>query len=203
MLPRLIALCGAARHGKSTVADYLVEHHDYKKLGFSGPLKEMIIKALSDCPPCFYIEALSAADRLEFITDTEKFWRDKMYTNRDEFSRWLMQFVGTDIMRAYDPECWVKLWRADVYAAFDGGHKVVTEDARFLNEALATREMGGEVWRVIRMDADAPMVETGAEHQSEQEYLRIIPDRVLEAPTGVTHLLDAAKNLLTARYGCR
>jgi len=41
-LPRLVALSGAAGSGKTTAADYLIEHYGYHRIKFAGPLKDML-----------------------------------------------------------------------------------------------------------------------------------------------------------------
>lgn len=42
------------------------------------------------------------------------------------------------------------------------GSFVVADDVRFLNEAMAIKEMGGEMWKIIR-----PGTENGENHSSE------------------------------------
>ncbi len=197
MLPKLIALCGAARHGKTTAANYLEDKHGYVSLNFSSPLKDLCIKALLDNPPAFYINQFTPKQLHEYNRDREAFWWDKMHTNRDEFSRWVMQFVGTDIVRAHDHDHWVKLWSKQVALLLGEGKNVVAQDMRFLNEALQVTCFGGLLWRVVRTDADAPLIEAGAGHASELEYKSIEPDATVSAPFGIHFVHEAVENLLT------
>lgn len=195
--PRLIALCGAARHGKSTAANYLVEKHGYMSLKFSGALKDMCIDTLITNPPEFYLAQLTGKQMHDYHIDPRGFWIDKIHVNRDGFSRWLMQYVGTEIMRGYDSDCWVKLWRDQYVVARGNNQLVVVEDLRFLNEARAVGRFGGKIWRVVRTDADAPLIEAGEEHQSETEYLSIQPHAIASAPFGIHFVHEAIENLLT------
>lgn len=200
MKPRLIALCGAARNGKTTAANYLADQHGYVPLKFSGPLKDLCLKGLEKLPPDFYINQLTAKELHNYNRDREAYWWDKIHANRNEFSRWLLQYVGTEIGRAYDPHIWVKLWCQSLGDMLAKGYNVVTEDLRFPNEEEAVRRLHGytsKIWRVIRTDADAPLIESGADHESETYYTKIEPDAVVAAPFGIHFVHEAVEKLLT------
>jgi hypothetical protein len=71
--------------------------------------------------------------------------------------RELLQYLGTDVFRALDPDCWVNAYIHDV----DELHNVIlheteqfplilTPDVRFPNEVLAIQNFGGVVIRLTR-----------------------------------------------------
>ena len=103
---RLIGLKGAARSGKTTVSEYLQSKHGYIELSFADALKEMLIRALlKNPPPAQFIFPLAPSEL------NEATWRRLIYKDRTPFTRWLLQFVGSDIIRdEVDQLYWVKQW---------------------------------------------------------------------------------------------
>ena len=91
----IIGITGKGRSGKTTVAEYLQKVYDYKETSFAVPLKEACIRALLKNPPPAMKEL------------TEVYWRRLIYHDRTPFTRWLLQFVGTEIVRdEIDREYW-------------------------------------------------------------------------------------------------
>lgn len=178
--PRVIGLLGKARSGKSTAAQYLGRKYGYHILSFALPLKMLVAKALVDTPPPIPKEE----------------WLGHIYTNRTAFTRWLLQYVGTDIARALDPDIWIKKSSAQLQEHMDLGHRVVFEDVRFFNEAnmitayhnvAMPSRVHNELWRTKLLNApDA--IEHGAAHQSELQQEAIQVHWELAAPLGVEHI---------------
>jgi hypothetical protein len=84
---------------------------------------------------------------------------------KDERGRRLLQTLGTDAGRHYDPEIWVRMWKARAWALLATGNWIVADDVRFENEAAAVRELGGLVVMVTgRVET---MAGATAEHVSE------------------------------------
>ena len=85
---------------------------------------------------------------------------------KDERGRRLLQVLGTDAGRAYDPDIWVRKW-ADTkpfsWAEYIPSGVLIADDVRFQNEADAIRELGGFIIRVHRKGHDA------GDHASEQD----------------------------------
>lgn len=66
-------------------------------------------------------------------------------------SRHLLQTLGTEWARqCIDPSVWLRVWRRRVGLR----DLVVVDDVRFENEAEFVRACGGEVWKVVRPDAE-------------------------------------------------
>jgi Deoxynucleotide monophosphate kinase len=198
MLPLIIGILGKARHGKDTLADHLVARHGYTRPpSFSTPLKEMLLHALLACPPEWYIAELGGKDQFDHSIDPRVFWRRKLYTDRDGFSRWLMQFVGTDLFRGeVNRDWWINKWAPSATRMLCEGYRLVVADVRFENEVAAIRRLGGELWRVVRTDA-LESVESGSDHASELEADSIVADVTIVAPTGVHHIHAAADIVLS------
>lgn len=77
--------------------------------------------------------------------------------------RTALQTLGTEFGRAIDVDLWA---RAGVRLA-QGFKLAVFTDCRFVNEARAIREAGGQVWRVVRPGAG--LAGASAAHASELE----------------------------------
>ena len=176
MLPRLIGIVGKARSGKTTVAEYLRDKYDYTIISCADPLKQLCVEALKNNPP----------PRIDAIVLTPGAWHTSVYTHRTPFTRWLLQFVGTDIGRALDQNIWVDKLR-EVISQQVLTHAVVVPDVRFQNEASCILAMGGNIWRTLRTD-NGEVVEHGADHASEREQENIEADFTIEVPSGVAQV---------------
>jgi hypothetical protein len=105
----IIGLVGKKESGKSTVAKYLVDNHNFIQLAFATPLKDMLIKA----GLCTY---------------------EEVYIQKTPQSRFLMQRIGTDIIRKQiDSDFWVKKF-FELYYDTILHNNVVIDDIRFENE---------------------------------------------------------------------
>lgn len=172
MVPQIIGLTGKARHGKTTVAEHLRDHYGYTIVSAAEPLKALVIAGLERNPP----------------PDTEGQWNwDRLVRHdRTPFTRWLLQYVGTDIGRAIDPDIWAAMLANEI-GRTEGS--VVVPDVRFENEAAVIEALGGEVWRIVRPNCPGG-VEHGAGHVSETEQERIVVARTITAGEGVVRLRE-------------
>jgi hypothetical protein len=135
-LPQIIALVGNAGAGKSTVAEYLQEVHNYKLVKFAGPLKTMLRAIGLD-------DEEIEGSRKEVPCDLlcGKTPRHAMVTLGTEWGR---DLIGDDF--------WAGLWQEEAAARINSGHVVVVDDVRFENEMRAVQKMGGVLWHVYRPD---------------------------------------------------
>lgn len=90
--------------------------------------------------------------------------------------RELMQFLGTDYVRAAQADYWIQRLLADVQRT----RRVLVPDTRFPNEALALRSVGGLIIKIVRIDAPS----NPDEHPSETEIDKIEPDLLVGVRTG-------------------
>lgn len=158
---QIVGLNGFARSGKDTVADQLVERHGFTKLSMAGPLKTM----LRTLDPTLMNTEAGVATRLSGLHRmTEDELKASVYGA--EYRR-LLQVLGTDCIRAIDPDFWVKA----MDKAVRGAERVVIPDVRFPNEAEWVRSQGGIVIEILR-----PGVGPANGHASENRLERHLVD---------------------------
>jgi hypothetical protein len=131
----LIGLTGAARSGKDTVANWLIEHHGFTRVAFAGPIKDMVCALLSMTP-----------EVLEEMKDHELPFLDC------ETPRRLLQTLGTEWGRdIINPNIWLAFAeeRIGILRA-TGIENIVITDVRFENEAWLIKRLGGKIYAISR-----------------------------------------------------
>ena len=144
---------GAARSGKDTVSNYLVEEYDFTKLKFATPIYN-IVK-----------EALNLDDKYMF-DDSNK---EKPFKDYPDWSlRKLLQFVGTEMFRNnIDRNIWVR--NAFKRIISSGKKRIVMSDWRFPNEEELVNycECDSLKLKVVRDGADGKI---GLEKHESESY---------------------------------
>lgn len=137
--PMIVGLCGLAKVGKTTTARFVTHL-----------LNETSV-VLSFATPVKDIALL-------FGWDGQK----------DQRGRKLLQQIGTDVGRTYDPDIWVNKLVDRAINHIRRGSFVVVDDVRFQNEIDAIRSMGG---LVVLLDPGKRKLDySGEPHESEQPY---------------------------------
>ena len=122
--------------GKDTVAEILVKEHGFTRLSFSASLKDAVSSIF-----------IWERSMLEGDTAESREWReleDKWWTDRLDFGipitpRWVLQNMGTEIMRDnFHPDIWI-LSLSKTIQQTEGN--IVISDARFLNEIQLIKDM--------------------------------------------------------------
>lgn len=163
----IIAFCGRKESGKTELANICVDF-GYEKLSFATPLKKLIAQLIS----CEIIDI----NRLKNVETVYKFDEDKCAFIAQETNipyeivvekilnktfttvRELLQYIGTDLIRHYNPD-----WHVMKTAEYiQEGKKYVIDDVRFPNEANMVNEMGGDCWFIVR-----PKLDNVSNHESE------------------------------------
>lgn len=169
----LIGLVGRARSGKGTVSGHLVEYHGFTRYGFADPLKEMLITA-GMCS------------------------REDCYENKTDFSRWLMQKIGTEIFRKQvDPLYWVKKAEQKIVQLMNEERDVVVDDVRMPEEVQAIKNLGGIVVKIERVDEHGNPYRdpyTDPNHETERvvdDFIVNMIDAVITAQSGDLEALKA------------
>ena len=142
----IVGLVGFIGAGKGTVADLLVERHDFFKESYANSLKDA----------CSIIFGWNR-EMLEGSTPESRAWRetkDEWWSSKlgREFSpRLALQLMGTEAGRdVFHPDLWVHtVMRRCEQAPWNN---YVIADVRFPNEIKAIRDSGGRVIRVRRGD---------------------------------------------------
>ena len=141
---KLIGICGLIGSGKDTVADYLVNFHNFRRESFAGTLKDSVSDIFG-----------WDRDLLEGRTQSSREWREQVdawWAQRlgipNLTPRWILQYWGTEVLRlGFHSDIWIASLENKIRKSLD--HVVVT-DCRFPNEVEALRHAGGRVFRVFR-----------------------------------------------------
>ena len=140
----IIGICGLIGSGKDTVAQFLINNHNFVKISFADKLKDAV-------------SVMFSWDRelLDGKTDASREWREKedpywtAETGRSIPPRLVLQEFGTECMRnGFYDGIWVSLTKQHILNNPDTNF--VIPDVRFPNEAKMLYEIDGEVWRVKR-----------------------------------------------------
>lgn len=144
---RLVGLAGLKRSGKSTASLSLVVR-GYRVVAFADPLREFLA-ALDPMVGGHTSLSILLARAARVRPDADP-WETMKGSSLYPEVRALLQRAGTEAGReVLGPDVWVDAWAARVgRPPLDGS--VVAPDVRFPNEALAVRDLGGVVVRVVR-----------------------------------------------------
>jgi hypothetical protein len=201
----IIGICGLIGAGKDTIADYLVNIHEFRRESFAGTLKDAVA-------------AVFGWDRvmLEGRTRASRAWREQpdawwsARLGREITPRWVLQHWGTEVCRrAFHDDVWIASLENKLRNTMDS---VVISDCRFPNEIRAIRNQGGIVVRVMRgsdpewyavaAQANAGDAAAGAGlstfgiHRSETAWIGTEFDAVLENNASMDDLYQHVNDLV-------
>lgn len=208
----IIGVCGLIGSGKDTIADYLVNIHEFRRESFAGTLKDAVA-------------AVFGWDRvmLEGRTRASRSWREQpdawwsQRLGREISPRWVLQYWGTEVCRyGFHDDIWIASLENKLRAATDN---VVISDCRFPNEIAAIRNQGGLVIRVMRgPDPEwysiAEQAHDGADwaraelhtvgiHASETAWIGTRFDAVLENNSSMDDLYQQVSDLVRDHLAAR
>lgn len=138
---RLIGISGRKQSGKSSSADFLLKnlHKRVMIRNFSDSLKEIVWLSFD------YGHNTVETFRQLYATDESK----KHILPCGHSVRYLLQYIGTDIFRKLDHDCWINAfgkWK-EHYKYKDC---IIIADVRFPNEVKYIQSKGGIVIRLLR-----------------------------------------------------
>ncbi|KKL08273.1 hypothetical protein LCGC14_2577500 [marine sediment metagenome] len=187
-----IGLVGWMRSGKDSVADWLIEHYGYRKLGFATALKAEVARGVG-CRS----EELNAEPLKSQV-------------------RQVLQVWGTEFRRGQDPDYWVKMARGQILlrGADRHPHPLVFTDVRFQNEIDMLRDHGFLIVHVDMPLRDVTsyflahgktdeQIEAMLSHPSEQEWQHAEVNERIESNRGDLLGLYAQTKLLVERHADR
>jgi hypothetical protein len=181
-MARIIALCGAKRSGKDTVADFISGTYGHTKTKFAGKLK-------TACKQLFDL----SEDQVEGDG------KDSLDMRYDRTPRQLMQFFGTEMMQFKLQEMLPNTGRLFWTRSLLENHKegaIVISDMRFVHEA---HEVLRHDPRALIIRINRPFNCACDDHCSEKEYLEIPSAIDLVNDGTVEELRDKVRKLLLVK----
>jgi hypothetical protein len=140
----IIGVCGFIGSGKDTIADYLVNIHQFRRESFANTLKDAVAQVFG-----------WDRDMLEGRTRHSREWREQVdlwWAKRLDMPtltpRWILQYWGTEVCRrAFHDDIWIAALENKLRNSEDD---IVISDCRFPNEIKSIKDAGGIVIRVAR-----------------------------------------------------
>jgi len=140
----IIGVCGFIGSGKDTIADYLVNIHQFRRESFANSLKDAVAQVFG-----------WNRDMLEGRTRQSREWREQVdpwWSKRlnmpDLTPRWILQYWGTEVCRrAFHDDIWIAALENKLRNSQDD---IVISDCRFPNEIKSIQNASGKVIRVVR-----------------------------------------------------
>ena len=140
----IIGITGLISSGKGTVADILVEEHNYIKLSFADKLKDGVATVFGWDRSMLEGDSVESREWRETV---DEFWTNE--TGREITPRLVLQEFGTDCMRnGFYDGVWVSLVKQEIINNPDNNY--IVPDVRFPNEIQIIKSLNGEVWNVRR-----------------------------------------------------
>jgi hypothetical protein len=181
----IVGLSGFARSGKDTVANLLVEKHDFIRVAFADLIRESLL-ILNPYVGSFRLQ--------EYVLIHG--W-DNAKSAIPEIRR-LLQVFGTEIARdLYGESFWLdQLQRR--YDLTNPNKNWVISDVRYDNEAQMIHDNNGEVWNIIR-----PGVGPVNEHSSDKGITDSYINRIILNNAGSKFLEDQVSSMVPKKktYG--
>lgn len=138
-----IGVTGNKRHGKDSIADYLVKHHDFIQYEFARPLKRGIQEMFGFTYEQLYGDEKDIIDPIWGVTPRE-----------------ILTIVGTELLQfdihKYLPQFEVigrKIWlkRFEVWLKQVKPKRVVVSDVRFKHEEMFfASKPNSHIWKIVR-----------------------------------------------------
>jgi hypothetical protein len=187
----IIGLVGLKGSGKTTVANYLVEHFGFCELCIAAPLKRVA-------------SVFGFTDRQLYGTQREK---NEVHPNWGVSAREFMQTFGTDVCRNVLPvafpnmkigahgSVWLSMMEHEL-AAMHPSQRIVVSDVRFENEAQVLSELENVHLVRITRPSSAPF-DRFAQHESEQRMASIVTDHTLMNDGTFEHIHQQVDTVLS------
>jgi hypothetical protein len=172
----IIGVVGLIGAGKDTMADYLVNIHQFRRESFANTLKDAVSAVFGWDRDL--LEGRTRHSR-EWREQVDAWWADRL--GMPELTpRWVLQYWGTEVVRrSFHDDTWIASLENRLRKTTDD---VVISDCRFPNEIGAIKRAGGLVVRVHRgPDPDwygfAEMINRGPEKNIEWSWAKTQLDK--------------------------
>ena len=197
----IIGVCGLIGSGKDTIADYLVNVHEFRRESFANTLKDAVSSVFGWDRDM--LEGRSRSSR-EWREQPDAWWSERL--GRRVTPRLMLQLWGTEVCRqGFHDDIWIASLENKLRSARD---HVVISDCRFPNEIASIRRQGGLVIRVIRGEdplwfhearlhiKHGAALPKGAPHASEWAWAATDFDRYIDNNGTLGDLYEQVNDLL-------
>ena len=155
----IIGVCGFIGSGKDTVADYLVNFHEFRRESFASTLKDAVANVFGWDRTM--LEGRTAQAR-EWREQVDPWWAARL-DMPTLTPRWVLQYWGTEVCRkSFHDDIWIASLENKLRNSQDN---VVISDCRFPNEIASIRNVGGKIiwvqrgelpdWYQVALDANS------------------------------------------------
>ncbi|CAB4129068.1 hypothetical protein UFOVP112_166 [uncultured Caudovirales phage] len=202
----IIGICGFIGSGKDTIADYLVNFHEFRRDSFAGTLKDAVAAVFN-----WDRELLEGRTKQarEWREQVDPWWAERL--NMPNLTpRLVLQLWGTEVCRkGFHDDIWIASVENKLRASQDN---IVISDCRFPNEIASIRNAGGRViwvkrgelpvWYHLAKNANsgAPiaqeMLKDIGVHVSETAWVGTEFDAVITNNGTIDELYNSIKNLV-------
>lgn len=140
----IIGICGFIGSGKDTVADYLVNFHEFRRDSFAGTLKDAVAAVFGW--PREMLEGRTKQSR-EWREQVDPWWAERLGMP-NLTPRLVLQLWGTEVCRkSFHDDIWIASIENKLRNSQDN---IVISDCRFPNEIKSIKAAGGQVIWVKR-----------------------------------------------------
>lgn len=164
---KMVAFSGWMCSGKTTMAEYLVEKHGFKRVAIGDQIKNVVNMCIEDQNKLYhYLDELlpsHASDIFKELIEVKENMFDlanqtvgleKTFVKKDgsylknEFYRKMCQDVGNVIRAYYGETAWLDIFMVEVEKMIKNGEKIVCDDVRLKAEKGSLEEKGFKVFRL-------------------------------------------------------
>jgi hypothetical protein len=142
----IIGLAGLAGSGKDTVANFIVEKHEFVRVSFADALKDASAVIFSWPRNMLEGDTIESRDWREQV---DSYWSAKF--GYAVTPRIMLQKFGTDVCRSHlHDNIWINCVEKKLQENYKNKLNTIITDVRFPNEVKMIRNAGGKVFRVKR-----------------------------------------------------
>lgn len=140
----IIGICGFIGSGKDTIADYLVNFHEFRRESFASTLKDAVASVFGWDRTM--LEGRTKEAR-EWREQVDPWWAERL-SMPTLTPRWVLQYWGTEVCRkSFHDDIWIASLENKLRNSKDD---VVISDCRFPNEIQSIKNAGGKIIWVKR-----------------------------------------------------
>ena len=140
----IIGICGFIGSGKDTVADYLVNFHEFRRESFANTLKDAVSNVFGWDRTM--LEGRTKEAR-EWREQVDPWWAERL-NMPDLTPRLMLQLWGTEVCRrGFHDDIWIASLENKLRTSKDD---IVISDCRFPNEIKSIKDAGGIIVWVKR-----------------------------------------------------